>query len=468
MAEQKKGNFKYVIFLSVVGAIGGFLFGYDTAVISGTIQQVTYLYMLNDVETGWYVGCALIGSIIGVSFAGIISDRLGRRLSLWVAAALFTVSAFGCMVASDFYMLVFARMLGGMGIGVASIVSPLYISEVSPSRYRGTLVTLYQLAVTVGIVASYIVNARVLHWSQTITFDQQWLNFVLKEQPWRGMLGMQTIPAALFFLVLFLIPESPRWQIARNKVDKAVKTMTTLFGESEAKLQIKETQDMLSSEEKTDWRILFKPGYRIALFIGVCLAILGQFMGVNAIFYYGPIIFSEAGMEAQGSLDFQIIVGIVNVLSTILGMYLVDRIGRKKLVYIGVSGMFVMLIAIGIFFNIGINNPVVLLGMIMTYIFFSAISISVVIWVLLSEMYPVKVRGVAMSCAGFSLWIGTYLIGQLTPVLLNGVGASVTFWIFACMCIPYIAITYFLVPETTGKSLEEIEKMWQTKEKQTK
>lgn len=373
------------------------------------------------------------------------------------------------MVASDFYMLVFARMLGGMGIGVASIVSPLYISEVSPSRYRGTLVTLYQLAVTVGIVASYIVNARVLHWSQTITFDQQWLNFVLKEQPWRGgMLGMQTIPAALFFLVLFLIPESPRWQIARNKVDKAVKTMTTLFGESEAKLQIKETQDMLSSEEKTDWRILFKPGYRIALFIGVCLAILGQFMGVNAIFYYGPIIFSEAGMEAQGSLDFQIIVGIVNVLSTILGMYLVDRIGRKKLVYIGVSGMFVMLIAIGIFFNIGINNPVVLLGMIMTYIFFSAISISVVIWVLLSEMYPVKVRGVAMSCAGFSLWIGTYLIGQLTPVLLNGVGASVTFWIFACMCIPYIAITYFLVPETTGKSLEEIEKMWQTKEKQTK
>ena len=463
--ENNKVNFKYVIFLCIVGAIGGFLFGYDTAVISGTIQDVTLLYSLTDAETGWYVGCALIGSIFGVSIAGIVSDKLGRRPSLWLAAMLFTVSAFGCMIAPDFQMLVICRMIGGMGIGVASIVSPLYISEVSPSKYRGTLVTLYQLAVTVGIVASYIVNAKVLHWSQTVTFDTEWLNWVLKEQPWRGMLGMQTIPAALFFLVLFLIPESPRWQIAQNKIEKATATMTKLFGRDEAGAQVKETQDMLNSEVQTDWRILFKPGYRLALFIGVCLAILGQFMGVNAIFYYGPIIFNEAGMGAQGSLDFQVIVGAVNVGSTILGMYLVDRIGRKKLVYIGVSGMFIMLIAIGFFFNMGVNNPTILLYMIMTYIFFSAISISVVIWVLLSEMYPVKVRGLAMSCAGFSLWIGTYLIGQLTPILLNGITPAGTFWLFAFMCLPYMAITYFLVPETTGKSLEEIEKMWQEKGK---
>lgn len=463
MKENNKINFKYVIFLCIVGAIGGFLFGYDTAVISGTIQQVTELYQLNNIETGWYVGCALIGSIIGVSFAGIISDKLGRRVSLWVAAFLFASSALGCMLSPNFQMLVLCRILGGMGIGVASIVSPLYISEVSPSRYRGTLVTMYQLAITVGIVASYIVNARVLHWSQTAIFDSEWISFVLKEQPWRGMLGMQVIPSMLFFTVLFLIPESPRWQIAHEKIEKAACTLKKLMGEKEANQQLEETRLMLAEQsgKKTNWRILFKPGYRIALLIGICLAILGQFMGVNAIFYYGPIIFNEAGMGAQDSLDFQIIVGLVNVFSTILGMFLVDRIGRKKLVYIGVSGMFVMLIAIGLFFNMQINDPVILLVMIMTYIFFSAISISVVIWVLLSEMYPVKVRGIAMSIAGFSLWIGTYLIGQLTPILLNGVGPSYTFWIFAVMCIPYVAITYFLVPETTGKSLEEIEKMWE-------
>lgn len=462
---NEKSNLKYVIFLCIVGAIGGFLFGYDTAVISGTIQDVSLLYGLNDAGTGWYVGCALIGSIVGVSFAGILSDKLGRRPSLWLAAILFTVSAFGCMIAPNFQVLVWCRILGGMGIGVASVVSPLYISEVSPSRFRGTLVTLYQLAITVGIVASYVVNAKVLHWSQTMTFDHEWLNFVLKQEAWRGMLGMQTIPAALFFLVLFLIPESPRWQIAQNKIGAATKTLGKIFGADEADKQIRETQQMINSEEKTDWRILFKPGYRIALLIGICLAILGQFMGVNAIFYYGPIIFAEAGMGAQGSLDFQIIVGIVNVLSTILGMFLVDRIGRKKLVYIGVSGMLVMLIAIGFYFHSNMTDANILLYMIMTYIFFSAISISVVIWVLLSEMYPVKVRGLAMSCAGFSLWIGTFLIGQLTPMLLKGVGASATFWIFAFMCLPYMAITYFLVPETTGKSLEEIEKMWQDKGK---
>lgn len=461
--SKMKINLKYIIFLSIIGAMGGFLFGYDAAVISGTISDVTKLYGLTDAGEGWYVGCALLGSIVGVLLAGRLSDKIGRRPSLWLAATLFISSAFGCMFAPTFDVLVAFRIIGGMGIGVASIVSPLYISEVSAPQIRGTLVSLYQLAITVGIVASYFANAQVLAWSKVATFETGWVQWVFQEEPWRAMLGLSSIPAILFFAILFFIPESPRWQIAQNKIAAATDTLTKIFGAGESEKQVIETQNMIKSETKADWRLLFKPGYRLALFIGVSLAILGQFMGVNVIFYYGPKIFEEAGMESQGSLDFQVIVGAVNVVSTILGMFLVDRVGRKKLVYFGVTGMFIMLVAIGAYFKAGLDNPVLLLSFIMAYVFFCAISICVVIWVLLSEMYPVRVRGLAMSIAGFSLWVGTYLIGQLTPVLLNGLSPSITFWLFAAMCLPYLAITYFLVPETTGKSLEEIERIWQSK-----
>lgn len=457
---NKKENIGYVIFLSIIGAIGGFLFGYDVAVISGTIELVTQQYALDTVSVGWYVGCALIGSIVGVAFAGKIADVLGRKWTMLLAATLFTISALGCMFVDSFDALIWCRILGGMGIGVASIVSPLYISEVSPARYRGTLVTLYQLAITVGIVASYFANAEVLKWATSGNFEAEWMRTIFQTEYWRGMLGLCAVPSILFFLIIFFIPESPRWQIARNNFAAAEKTLTKLLGAVEAVNQIEITKNSLLNKEKSDWRILFQPGYRTALFIGVSLAIFGQFMGVNVIFYYGPIIFKEAGMAAQGSLDFQIVIGVVNVLSTILGMYLIDKIGRKKLVYIGVTGMFLMLIAIGFYFKMSIGDPAILLYLIIAYVFFCAISICVVIWVLISEMYPVKVRGLAMSMAGFSLWIGTYLIGQLTPVLLESLSPAVSFWLFAVMCIPYFLITYFFVPETTGKSLEEIEDIW--------
>lgn len=461
MNTSKNINLVYVIFLSLVGAIGGFLFGYDTAVISGTITEVTKLYELSESGQGWYVGCALIGSIIGVLLAGQLSDRIGRKPTLWLAALLFMISAIGCMFAPTFNYLVLFRILGGMGIGMASIVSPLYISEISTPERRGSLVSLYQLAITIGIVGSYLANAKILEWSKVAVFSIDWMRYTFQDQPWRAMLGLSCIPAILFFIILFFIPESPRWQMAKNRTEKARKTLSKLFKEkAQVDLQIKEISEVINTESSGNWRLLFKPGYRLALLIGVSLAILGQFMGVNVIFYYGPIIFEEAGMGSQGSLDFQIIVGLVNVVSTILGMLLVDRVGRKKLVYFGVSGMLLMLISIGVYFLAAIGNPSILLILIMIYVFFCAISICVVIWVLLSEMYPVKVRGVAMSIAGLSLWVGTFLVGQLTPILLTNLSPGFTFLLFAAMCIPYLAITYFLVPETTGKSLEEIERIW--------
>ena len=458
-------NFGYLIFLSVVAALGGFLFGYDTAVISGTIAQVTQLFQLDALQQGWYVGCALVGSIVGVLFAGILSDKLGRKLTMVISAVLFSTSALGCALSADFTQLVIYRIIGGVGIGVVSIVSPLYISEVAVAQYRGRLVSLYQLAVTVGFLGAYLVNYQLLAWAESGTqLSVDWLNKVFITEVWRGMLGMETLPAILFFIIIFFIPESPRWLIVRGKELKAVSILEKIYNSiTEAKSQLKETKSVLTSETRSEWSLLMKPGIFKAVIIGVCIAILGQFMGVNAVLYYGPSIFENAGLSGGDSLFYQVLVGLVNTLTTVLALVIIDKVGRKKLVYYGVSGMVVSLILIGLYFLFGDSlgvSSLFLLIFFLFYVFCCAVSICAVVFVLLSEMYPTKVRGLAMSIAGFALWIGTYLIGQLTPWMLQNLTPAGTFFLFAVMCVPYMLIVWKLVPETTGKSLEEIERYW--------
>jgi len=469
--QNKNENMLYVIFLAAVAALGGFLFGYDTAVISGTIGSVSAQFGLNDVNTGWYVGCALVGSIIGVAMAGKLSDYFGRKGVLIFSAILFTGSGIGCMLSGSISDLVLYRIMGGIGIGVASVISPLYISEISVARYRGTLVSLYQLAITVGFMGAYLVNYWIseyaVHMKALGIVGGFWGKYVVTET-WRGMLGAESLPAILFFVILFFIPESPRWLVLKSKETSALKTLKRIYGTEQANEQVSDLKNLVQSEEKSDWKILFQPGFRVALFIGVSLAILGQFMGVNAVLYYGPTIFEQTGLSAGDSLFYQVIVGLVNFGSTVLAMAVIDKIGRKKLVYYGVSGMIVSLILIGFYFTVNkVSNvvpPIMLLILILVYIFSCAISICVVIWVLLSEMYPARVRGLAMSAAGFSLWIGTFLIGQLTPWLMTTLSPAGVFWLFGVMCLPYLYITWKLVPETTGKSLEDIERMWLKKE----
>jgi sugar porter (SP) family MFS transporter len=283
------------------------------------------------------------------------------------------------------------------------------------------------------------------------------------------MLGMESLPALLFFIVLFLIPESPRWLIVKAQEPKALSILKRIYGEHEAGNQVINVKNLINMETKSDWRMLLQPGFRMALFIGVALAMLGQFMGVNAVLYYGPTIFTESGLSSGDSLFYQVLVGLVNMLTTVLALAIIDRVGRKQLVYWGVSGMIFTLVLIGIYFSFGeaLNlSHIFLLIFFLLYIFCCAISICAVIFVLLSEMYPVKVRGAAMSIAGLSLWIGTYLIGQLTPWMLSALTPAGTFWLFAFMCVPYITIVWKLLPETTGKSLDEIEEMWLLKGKQ--
>ena len=407
-----------VLFNALVAALGGILFGYDTAVISGTTEVVKMQFGLTTGGEGWYVGCALIGSIIGVLLAGMMSDFLGRKKTMLISAVLFSISAIGCAVSADFTQLVIFRMIGGFGIGIVSIVSPVYISEVSPAEVRGTMVSLYQLFITIGFLLAYLANFLILKGTTMADY-------------WRPMLGAEAIPDLLFLVLIFFIPESPRWlQVRGQRQDN-----------SEA------------------WAALREPGILKAVLIGSAIAILGQFMGVNAVLYYGPKIFADAGF--QDPLFSTVLVGAVNMLTTVIALMIIDKVGRKQLVWWGVGGMIFCLLMIGLYFLPFTSLPTgFMLTFFLLYVFCTAISISAVVFVLLSEMYPNRVRGLAMSIAGFALWVGTYLIGQLTPWMLENLTPAGTFFLFAFMCVPYLWIMYKHVPDTTGKSLEEIEAYW--------
>ena len=410
-----------IVFLAIVAALGGILFGYDTAVISGTTEVVKMQFGLTTGGEGWYVGCALIGSIVGVLVAGMLSDFLGRKKTMLISAVLFSISAIGCAFSADFTQLVIYRMIGGFGIGIVSIVSPVYISEVSPAEVRGTMVSLYQLFITIGFLLAYLANYLILKGTTM-------------EDYWRPMLGAEAIPDLLFLVLIFFIPESPRWlQVRGQRKDN-----------SEA------------------WAALREPGILKAVLIGSAIAILGQFMGVNAVLYYGPKIFADAGFPDP--LFSTVLVGVVNMVTTVIALAIIDKVGRKQLVWWGVGGMIVCLLMIGLYFLPSINLPNwFMLTFFLLYVFCTAISISAVVFVLLSEMYPNRVRGLAMSIAGFALWIGTYLIGQLTPWMLENLTPAGTFFLFAFMCFPYLWIMYKHVPDTTGKTLEEIEAYWSNK-----
>lgn len=449
----------YVIFMAAVAAIGGILFGYDTAVISGTTDIVRNQFSLSASGEGWYVGCALIGSIIGVLCAGSLSDYIGRKITMLISAAFFSISAIGCAVCGSFDALVAFRIIGGVGIGIVSIVSPIYISEVSPARIRGTLVSLYQLAVTAGFLLAYLANWAIdAGIDPSAAADAGLWSRMFNAEAWRGMLGSETLPALLFLFIIFFIPESPKWLIIKGKPSEATAVLSRILGsEDEINAEVEATRSS-SGEDKGSWSDLLKPGILVAVLAGCAIAILGQFMGVNAVLYYGPKIFSEAGFD--NPMFSTVLVGLVNFATTVLAVFIIDKVGRKQLIYWGVSGMIICLMAIGTYFATGgVLGNGFMLAFFLAYVFCCAISISAIVFVLLSEMYPNSIRGRAMSLAGFMLWVGTYLVGQLTPVLLEWSQAG-TFFIFAVMCVPYMLIMWKVIPETTGKTLEEIEEYW--------
>jgi SP family arabinose:H+ symporter-like MFS transporter len=456
---KSKENVGYVFFLSIVAAFGGFLFGYDTAVVSGTMDIVEKQFSLTPIMKGWFGSCAIIGSIIGALSAGVISDYFGRKKVMLMSAIIFVVSGIGCAVCSTFGELVLWRVVGGIGIGVVSVVSPIYISEISITKYRGLLVSLYQLSITVGILASYGVNYLLDDYAKTGMIENALMNKVFIGEVWRGMLGMESAPALLFMIVVLFIPESPRWLIVKSKLTQAGGILRKIYNaEEDVQTQIHDIEAMANKKTKSDFSALFQPGIRFAVIIGVCIAILGQFMGVNAVIYYGPTMFATANVPCPPLLA-QVLVGIVNTLATILAMFIIDRIGRKKLIYFGVSGMIVSLILIAAYYITAAQSFAIVVYF-MLYIFFQAVSISAVVWVLLSEMYPTRVRGMAMSIASFALWVANFVVVLIVPALFAAISPAGLFIIFAVMCIPYMLIMWKLVPETAGMSLEDIERYW--------
>lgn len=468
--KMRNSTTPYVIFLAVVAAIGGILFGYDAAVISGTTSAVSAQFGLDTMQEGWYVGCALLGSIFGVMVAGMLSDGLGRKLTMLISAILFSVSAIGCAICGNFSQLVVYRIIGGVGIGIISIVSPIYIAEVASPEKRGSMVALYQLAITIGFLLAYMVNYAIVRgMDSVVTYNSHTMQVLMKDEFWRGMLGSETLPDLLFLIVVFFIPESPRWLMTKGRSEQASAILSRMYtSDEEVRKQLALTGDSLKNKDASEWKELLKPGILFAVVIGCAIAILGQFMGVNAVLYYGPRIFADAGLSGEDSMFSQVLVGVVNMLTTVIALIIIDRVGRKKLVYWGVSGMILSLIMIGTYFKFGDAlglGKIFLLFFFLFYIFCTAISICAVVFVLLSEMYPNRVRGMAMSIAGLALWLGTYLIGQLTPWLLEHLTPAGTFFLFAIMCVPYIYIMWKFVPETTGKTLEEIETYWTGKRK---
>jgi len=441
---------KYVIIISVIAAIGGLLFGYDTAVIAGAIGSIQTIFDLSPALTGWAASSAIWGCMIGVIFAGFLSDKFGRKKVLILSAILFFISAVGSSIPNNLTQFVLARLIGGVGVGIASMLSPMYISEIAPAKIRGTLVTLYQLAIVIGINLVYYINLQIAS-----SGDAQW-NLDIG---WRIMLGSEVIPALLFFILLFFIPESPRWLASKGKIDSAKAIIEKINGQNKSAELLNEIQDSFK-EEKGSILVLFNSGLRMAIVVGMFLAFFSQITGINAIIYYAPEIFKNIGFGADSAMFQTVIIGTVNTIFTFVAIAFIDKYGRRTLLLWGISGMIICLGGVGLMFLFELISGPWLLLFILGFIASFAMSLGPIPWVLISEIFPTKFRGVAMSISILMVWIGVVLITQLTPILLESVGGAFTFWIFMFNAIILIIFTYNMIPETKGKTLEEIAKMW--------
>ncbi|AMP99548.1 sugar:proton symporter [Pedobacter cryoconitis] len=448
----------FLIAITLVATLGGLLFGFDMAVISGVLPFVKQQFSLSPAAEGWFVSSALVGCIIGVAFAGELSDRFGRKKLLMLSALLFLFSAVGTAGSAGYTLLILARMMGGMGVGVASIVAPLYISEIAPAAIRGRLVTFYQLAITAGILVAYLTNAGLLNLS--LSYHQQslgeLLDYILIKEVWRAMLGLGVIPSLLFLIGLCFVPESPRWLIHQGRELEGIAILTRINGSAKAATDVillKKTPE----KESGSYKELFAKERRRPLLIGLLLPLFSQFSGINAIIYYGPRILNDAGINISNALLGQVIFGLANFLFTLIAVWKVDQMGRRPLYIIGSIGATISLFFTGWCFYSGATNNIALVISIILFLACFAFSIGPLKFVIASEIFPTRIRGRAMGLSIMVMWIADTIVGQLTPLLLGSAGAAVTFWFFASCCLVSFIVVYKMVPETKGKSLEEVQ-----------
>ncbi len=431
-----------LLFATVVSALGSLLFGFDTAVISGTTKFISQYFSLSDTTLGITVSMALWGTVLGSIVVGKPGDLFGRRAMLFVTAAIYLVSAVGCAVASGWYTLLVFRFLGGIAIGAASVMAPMYIAEISPARLRGRLVAVSQFNIVIGILIAFFSNYLLVNTGA---------------DNWRWMFGVVAIPSALFFILLFIVPESPRWLVKMGRPEEARGVLEGVGAENiESELE----DIMRSLKEEHGTTRLMQKKYAFVIMLATMFAFFAQMSGINVIMYYAPMIFEKAGASTSSAMLQAIAVGVTNLIFTILAMFLIDKLGRRPLLMIGAVGMFISLAGAALHYYDGnLVSDTAMVVSVLGFVAFFAFSQGAVIWVFLSEIFPNRIRSKGQALGSFVDWIVNAVIGLLFPLALTTFGGGDVFMFFAVLMIPFFFFVLKVMPETKGKSLEELEKL---------
>jgi SP family sugar porter-like MFS transporter len=453
--EQK--NSSYLLLITFVSAMGGLLFGYDWVVVGGAKPFYEVFFDITDSPymQGWVMGSAILGCLIGVMVSGSLSDRYGRKPLMIIASLVFIVAAIGTGISDTLSWFIVYRVLGGIGIGIASNLSPMYIAEVSPANVRGKFVSLNQLTVVIGILSAQLVNWLI---ADPIAPGEDILQSWNGQMGWRWMFWAGGVPAVFFFIMIFIVPESPKWLGTQMKFDKSEKILTKIGGKEYAQSEVVALRASLSEvEEKVDFRLLFKGKMPKILLIGIVIAALQQWCGINVIFNYAQEIFSAAGYGVSDILFNIVITGVTNVIFTIIGMFAVDKLGRRSLLLFGAIGLACIYAILGACYYFQISGMAVLI-LVMLAIACYAMTLAPITWVVISEIFPTRIRGMAMAVSTFSLWSACFVLTYTFPLLNSGLGAYGTFWLYGIICLLGFIFVKKNLPETKGKSLEEIEK----------
>jgi sugar porter (SP) family MFS transporter len=443
--QEQNINKKFIALVSFVAALGGLLFGFDTAIISGAIPYIRTFFGLDEYMLGWAVSSILIGCAIGAVLAGNLADKYGRRSALIVCAVLFAVSGIGAGLSHQLYTFIAFRLIGGLGVGAAAMVSPMYIAEIAPAKWRGRLVAFYQLAIVFGILIAYFVN---------------YLLNGIGPNNWRWMFASQAVPSLLFFLLLLLVPETPRWLIKKGRKNNAIEILSKTSDNASVEQEVKNIERSFHNEKNISVKQLFNKTYRPVLFIGIMVAIFQQVTGINSIIYYAPVIFKETGIDSSSSLLQTIVIGVVNIASTFIAIGLVDKLGRRKLLLIGVLLMGVSLVALGLCFQFRYFDHYVVLIFMLLYVASFGSTLGAVVWVYLSEIFPNLIRSVALSVATLFLWLADFAVTLSFPIMTKHFGTSYTLFCYALLCAVAFVYMFYKVRETKGRTLEQIETLF--------
>lgn len=458
--ENTKFNFTYLLFLALVSAMGGFLFGYDWVVIGGAKPFYELFFDIGTLPTlqGWAMSSALIGCIFGAVISGVVADRFGRKIPLIFSAALFTLSAFGTGYVDEFTPFIIYRLIGGLGIGLASTLSPMYIAEIAPAKYRGQFVAINQLTLVIGILVAQVANYLIAEAIPDHSTNEMILGSWNGQTGWRWMFWAELIPAILFFILMFMVPKSPRFLMTINNEATAKNVLTKIGGQVYANQELSNIKLTLqqSGTSKISFSDFKSNKVKPILIIGIVLAVFQQWCGINIIFNYAEEIFTAAGYSVGDMLFNIVITGSVNLIFTLVAMRTVDSWGRRKLMLLGSIGLAVVYAILGGAYYMQLTGwPVLVL--VITAIAIYSMSLAPITWVVLSEIFPNKIRGVAMSIATFSLWVASFILTFTFPILNDALGASGTFWVYSIICVAGFLFIKNKLPETKGKSLEEIE-----------